>query len=71
MMVGTLIVGLWRKVVRGQSFFPRHHCRRHRSGRTHKAAPKEVAVEEEKTGLMEHQDPPPSYDEEEAKTTDA
>jgi hypothetical protein len=66
MGIWALSVGLYRKVVRGQSFFPerRHfHCRRHLR---RKAAAKEAAVDEEKSGLMEHHDLPPSYDEEAA-----
>ncbi|EOO01616.1 hypothetical protein UCRPA7_2840 [Phaeoacremonium minimum UCRPA7] len=67
MIVGTLVVGLWRKFVRGQSFFVHGHCRRHARHAEHKAAHKEAVVEEEKSGLMEHQDPPPSYEDEETK----
>lgn len=63
MLVGTLLVGLFRKFVRGQSFFPHHRCRLHPGGRHHKAAQMEAAVEEEKSGLMENQEGlPPSYD---------
>jgi hypothetical protein len=52
MVVGTLIVSVWR-------FFFRRPSRRHSH---HKAADKEVAFTEEKSGLIEHQDPPPSYE---------
>lgn len=72
MLVGTILVGLWRKVVRGQSFFPSHTCRRF--GRSthrhhHKAPQQEAALAEEKSALMAAQEddelpPPPSYEEE-------
>ncbi len=63
MVVGTLIVGVWRVFVRRQPFFPRR--RHHHTGHVHhKSAQKEVAVAEEKSGLMDHQDPAPSYEEE-------
>ncbi|KAH8758934.1 hypothetical protein F5883DRAFT_501626 [Diaporthe sp. PMI_573] len=63
MLVGTILVGLFRKFARGQSFFPQHRCRLHPGGRHHKAAQKEVAVDEEKSGLMENQEAdPPSHD---------
>lgn len=63
MLVGTVLVGLFRKFVRGQSFFPQHRCRLHPGGRHHKAAQMEAAVDEEKSGLMENQEAdPPSYD---------
>jgi hypothetical protein len=39
-------------------------CRHHRRSHSHKATIKETAVEEEKSGLMEHQDPPPRYEQE-------
>ncbi len=64
MMVGTLIVGLWRVFVRRQSFF---HQRRRHGHCHHKASQKEAAVAEEKSGLMEHQDAPPSYEDEDKK----
>lgn len=73
MLVGTILVGLWRKVVRGQSFFPSHTCRRFgRSSHRHhhnKASAHEVALAEEKSALMASQEgdelpPPPSYEEE-------
>lgn len=63
MLVGTVLVGLFRKFVRGQSFFPQHRCRLHPGGRHHKAAQREAAVDEEKSGLMDNQEGlPPSYD---------
>lgn len=63
MLVGTVLVGLFRKFVRGQSFFPQHRCRLHPGGRHHKAAQKEAAVDEEKSGLMDNQETePPAYD---------
>lgn len=72
MLVGTILVGLWRKVVRGQSFFPSHTCRRF--GRSshrhhHKASQQEAALAEEKSALMAAQEddelpPPPSYEDE-------
>lgn len=74
MVIGTILVGLWRKFVRGQSFFPSHQCRRLRlSGSTrhhhhhhNKAHHGEAAFVEEKAGLMAHQEEeelPPSYEE--------
>ena len=56
MIVGTLIVKVWR-------FFrkDRPSCRR---ASPHKAAAKEAAVDEEKAGLMEEQVAPPVYQEE-------
>ncbi len=65
MVVGTLLVGLWRVAVRGQPFFP--HRRRHAGHAHHKSAQKEAAVAEEKSGLIEDQDLPPSYNEENKK----
>lgn len=75
MLVGTILVGMWRKFARGQSFFPSHHCRRF--GRSshhhhhHKATEDEAALPEEKSGLMaESEDelpPPPSYEDEPAE----
>lgn len=72
MLVGTILVGLWRKVVRGQSFFPSHTCRRfgRSSHRHHHKAPQhEAAFAEEKSALMASQEdaelpPPPSYEDE-------
>jgi len=69
MLVGTMIVSVYR------FFFRRsRHGRRARahSRSQHKAARKEAAAAEveEKSGLMEHQDPPPSYDEEAATESD-
>ncbi|KAI3395547.1 hypothetical protein diail_1209 [Diaporthe ilicicola] len=63
MLVGTVLVGMFRKFVRGQSFFPQRRCRLHPGGRHHKSARMEAAVDEEKSGLMENQEGlPPSYD---------
>ncbi|KAJ4418579.1 hypothetical protein N0V82_005464 [Gnomoniopsis sp. IMI 355080] len=75
MIVGTILVGLWRKVVRGQSFFPSHTCRRfgRSSHRHHHKAPQhEAALAEEKSALMASQEdeelpPPPSYEDEVAR----
>ncbi|OIW30831.1 hypothetical protein CONLIGDRAFT_565697, partial [Coniochaeta ligniaria NRRL 30616] len=64
MMVGTLVISVWRVFFRRPSH-RRRHSRSH--SRSHRKAPKtEVAAAEveEKSGLIEHQDPPPSYDEE-------
>jgi len=69
MMVGTLIVSVWRIFFRHPSHRRRSHSHSH--SRSHHKAPKsEVAAAEveEKSGLMEHQDPPPSYDEEAVPT---
>lgn len=70
MVIGTILVGVWRKFVRGQSFFPSHQCRRLRLSGTrhhhHKAHHGETAVMEEKTALMAGQEVeeelPPSYE---------
>lgn len=70
MVIGTILVGVWRKFVRGQSFFPSHHCRRLRLTGTrhqhhHKAHHSEPAVAEEKAGLIaaqEEEEAPPSYE---------
>ena len=62
MMVGTLVVFLWRMA------FRRGGSRRaHRHGRHHKASHHEAVVEDEKSGLMaseEEVDVPPAYVEE-------
>lgn len=73
MIVGTLLVGLWRTFVRGQSFFPSHTCRRfgRSSHRHHKASHHtEAALVEEKAALIESQEsdelpPPPAYKDDE------
>ncbi len=61
MVIGTLVVGLWRVFFRRQSFF--HQRRRHAGHAHHKAAQKEAAVAEEKSGLMDGQETSPSDDE--------
>lgn len=61
MLVGTFVVFLWRSV-RGRS--SRRH---HRHSHHHKASQDEVALDEEKSGLMAHEeevDVPPAYIEE-------
>lgn len=62
MMVGTLVVFLWRLA------FRRGGSRRsHRHGRHHKASHQEAVVEDEKSGLMtgeEDVEAPPAYLEE-------
>ncbi|EMR66629.1 hypothetical protein UCREL1_6379 [Eutypa lata UCREL1] len=60
MMVGTFIVYLWRTFVRRPSSRRQHH------GRGHKAGLNEAVVEDEKSGLMSHQEveAPPAYVEE-------
>ncbi|KLU83301.1 hypothetical protein MAPG_02365 [Magnaporthiopsis poae ATCC 64411] len=68
MVVGTLIVGLWRVFVRGQTFFPRRCHRRSGSTSQHKASEQDAARADEKSGLMAEQDVqdvPPSYTDEE------
>lgn len=68
MVVGTLIVGLWRVFVRGQTFFPRRCHRRSGSTSQHKASEQDAARADEKSGLMAEQDVqdvPPSYTNEE------
>ncbi|KUI74502.1 hypothetical protein VM1G_10100 [Cytospora mali] len=68
MIVGTILVGFWRKFVRGQSFFPQHRRRSHSSSSHHKAARMEAAAAEEKAGLMqeEAEELPPAYEDEAA-----
>ncbi|RYP75108.1 hypothetical protein DL771_002569 [Monosporascus sp. 5C6A] len=64
MMVGTFVVYVWRTFVRRPSSTRRRH-RGH--GHSSKAAVNEAVVEEEKSGLMAHQeepDVPPAYVEE-------
>lgn len=56
MMVGTLIITIWRTFVRKD----RAGCP---YARRYKAVHREVAVAEEKAGLMGEQSPPPAYDE--------
>lgn len=68
MAVGTVLISLWRVFFRrrhqsSSSSSGSGHRRRHSH---HKAPRKEaVLVEEEKAGLMENQDAPPSYEEQE------
>ncbi|KAK3298338.1 uncharacterized protein B0H64DRAFT_384793 [Chaetomium fimeti] len=68
MAVGTVLVSLWRLFFRRRSSSSTSgHRRRHSH---HKAPRKEVVVvEEEKAGLMENQDAPPSYEEQETPKT--
>ncbi|RYP48534.1 hypothetical protein DL768_005613 [Monosporascus sp. mg162] len=64
MMVGTFVVYVWRTFIRRPSSTRRRH-RGH--GHSSKAAVNEAVVEEEKSGLMAHQeesDVPPAYVEE-------
>jgi hypothetical protein len=61
MIVGTFVVCLWRIFYRRENPFSRRHCRR-RGHSCHKTNVAEVAVAEEKSGLMEHQDVPPEYE---------
>lgn len=64
MMVGTFIVYLWRTFVRRPSSARRLH---HGRGHNFKAGLNEAVVEDEKSGLMAHQDDPeapPAYVEE-------
>ncbi len=62
MAAGTLAIAIWRLLFRRRSGHRRHH-----SGHAHhRAARKEVAVSDEKSGLMAYQDEPPSYEDEEA-----
>lgn len=71
MLVGTVIVSLWRTFFRRPSErrHRRHHSRSH--SQSHKAVAKEALVEEEKAGLMEDQEAPPSYEAEDgAQKTD-
>jgi hypothetical protein len=64
MMVGTIAVCIWRVLVRRQRPWT-HRCHRHRHHKTNHA-PEQVPVagdvEDEKSGLMEHQEPPPEYE---------
>lgn len=57
MMVGTFVVAIFR------AFF-RRPSRRHAGRALHKASRSEAAVAEEKSGLMNDQDAPPSYEDE-------
>jgi hypothetical protein len=58
MVVGNFIVSMWR------TFFRRSR----RAGHSHrKAACREQAVAEEKSGLLDNQGPPPAYEAEDAK----
>ncbi len=60
MMVGTLIVMVWRTLFRKNHVGSgRARCGR---ARCQKAAKKEAAVAEEKAGLMEEQIAPPAYE---------
>ncbi|KAL2261595.1 hypothetical protein VTK26DRAFT_3804 [Humicola hyalothermophila] len=59
MVVGTVLVSLWRVFRRRRSHRHRHSGRAH-----HRAARKEAALSEEKSGLMEDQEAPPAYEEE-------
>lgn len=69
MMAGTLVVTVWRTLFRRPSHRRHSHSRKH-SHSHHKTPKAELAVAEveEKSELMEHQDPPPSYDEEAVPT---
>lgn len=70
MMVGSLIVGMWRLFVRREPFWQArvHQRRRHGSHSHHKSAQRAAAVAEEKAGLMTQQaDLPPAYDQEDTK----
>lgn len=67
MAVGTLIVSVWRVFFRRPSH---RRTRSHSRAHSHNKAPKQeiaAADGEEKSSLIEHQDPPPSYEEEDAK----
>ena len=64
MIVGTLIVTLWR------AFF-RRSSRRHAGRSLHKSTHRENGIAEEKSGLMENQDLPPTYEEGETKKSEA
>ncbi|KAH6855112.1 hypothetical protein B0I37DRAFT_47315 [Chaetomium sp. MPI-CAGE-AT-0009] len=69
MAVGTLLVSLWRAFFRRRRSSSSGHRRRHSH---HKAPRKEVVlVEDEKAGLMENQDAPPSYEEQETPKAQA
>jgi hypothetical protein len=61
MMVGTVVVCLWRVLVRRQSPFSRRHCRRRAGRACHKTARQEASVAEEKASLMDQQDDLPAY----------
>ncbi|KAL2161305.1 hypothetical protein VTH06DRAFT_8525 [Thermothelomyces fergusii] len=67
MAVSTVLVSLWNKMSDRRRHGAGH--RRHLSSRSHrrKASLKEATVADEKAGLMEDQEAPPSY--EEAETT--
>lgn len=61
MVIGTLLVGLWRVFIRGQSFFPRR--RTHRRSKSNSVS--------EKAALMANVEEPPVYKDEEPKETEA
>lgn len=64
MMVGTFLVYLWRTFVRRPSCARRQH---HGRGHSSKAGPREAVADDEKSGLMAHQEEteaPPAYVEE-------
>ena len=66
MMAGTFLVYLWRTFVRRPSRSRRHNSSRGH-GHTHKAGHRDAAAEDEKSGLMAHQEEvqaPPAYVEE-------
>lgn len=69
MMVGTLTVTVWRTLFRRPSHRRSSHSRKH-SHSQHNAPKAEVVVaeEEEKAGLVDHQESPPSYADEAVPT---
>lgn len=74
MVVGTLLVGVWRKFFRGQTFFPQHRHRSHSGAcHHHKAARMEAAAVEEKAGLIEEhvEELPPAYKDDEVVIVEA
>ncbi|KAK3366998.1 hypothetical protein B0T24DRAFT_376259 [Lasiosphaeria ovina] len=65
MVVGTLIVSLWRRFFRRPSSSSGSGHRRHHSHHSHhRASLKEAVIAEEKAGLMEYQEEPSPYQDE-------
>lgn len=73
MMMGTLVVFIWRLVFRRQTPWVRRQCRRRGGNTCHKADEDGAALATEKASLMENQDEDvpdlPAYSEADEKTT--
>lgn len=64
MVVGTVVVSVWRFFFRRNSTT---HARRRRHSLRKAARQEEAAYSDEKAGLMNYQDEPPAYQEPEAE----